>query len=175
MRSGDAGGGREAMQRFEALREHPAAITYAQTYLEQGRFGEAIASTGAEPDLVDPAPPAVAFADATAGVVPATVVSAGEKGSPAGVTLIDVDGDGDLDAAIAGRVGLRLLINGGKAFTDGTARAGFDSGSPRPGRGAVSADYDNDGRPDLLLLGAAGARLYRQKDDGAFEDTTAAS
>ena len=54
------------MQRFEQLRDSTYGVTYAQTYLTQGRYAEAIASTGAEPELVNPATPAVTFTDATA-------------------------------------------------------------------------------------------------------------
>ena len=42
------------MQRFESLRDSTYGVTYSQTYLAQGRYGEALASTGAEPDLVNP-------------------------------------------------------------------------------------------------------------------------
>src|SRR5919108_1496247 len=64
-RSGSADDGRAAMPRFGTLRAAPYAVTYAQTYLAQGRYGEAISSTGAEPDVVDPAVPAGTFADST--------------------------------------------------------------------------------------------------------------
>ena len=38
-------------------------MTFSQAYLEQGRYAEAIASTGAEPGLVSEAVPDVTFAD----------------------------------------------------------------------------------------------------------------
>ena len=53
-RAGRAEDGRQAMQRFESLRDSIYGVTYSQTYLAQGRYGEALASTGAEPDLVNP-------------------------------------------------------------------------------------------------------------------------
>ena len=40
-----------------AARQPVRRSTYSQTYLEQGRYAEAIASTGAEPELVDRATP----------------------------------------------------------------------------------------------------------------------
>src|SRR5262245_51434309 len=52
-RSGDRAGGQAALQRFEALRAAPYAITYSQSYLEEGRYATAIATTGAEPELVE--------------------------------------------------------------------------------------------------------------------------
>ncbi len=52
-RGGDRDRGEKAMARFQLLRDNPAAITYSTTYLEQGRYGEALASTGLEPELID--------------------------------------------------------------------------------------------------------------------------
>ena len=45
--------GRRMMARFQELRESAYKTSFGQNYLEQGRYAEAIASTGAEPDLVD--------------------------------------------------------------------------------------------------------------------------
>ena len=53
--AGPADEGRAAMAHFQKLSESSYAITYSQTYLEQGRYAEAIASTGAEAPLVDTA------------------------------------------------------------------------------------------------------------------------
>ena len=41
------------MERFQTLRDSTYGNTYAQTYLAQGKYAEAVASTGAEPDLVN--------------------------------------------------------------------------------------------------------------------------
>jgi tetratricopeptide (TPR) repeat protein len=180
-RSGAGDEGRQAMQRFETLREHPAAITYSQTYLEQGKYGEAIASTGAEPELVDPTPPAVTFVDATAGVLPATSptkpLPPGQVTPPPGgsVILFDADGDGDLDAfttSPGSPAGQRFYLNDAGRFADATARAGLASAAGRTAMAAVAADSDNDGRTDLLVLTGGGARLYRQSQGGRFEDVT---
>ena len=48
MRSGKTEEGRKAMQQFEELRDSAYGVTYSQTYLAQGKYAEAIASTGAE-------------------------------------------------------------------------------------------------------------------------------
>ena len=64
-RAGRADEGRAAMARFQELRDNPAVITYSNTYLAQGRYAEAIVSTGLEPELVDNAVPDVGFVDAT--------------------------------------------------------------------------------------------------------------
>ena len=169
-RAGRAEEGRAAMQRFERLRDSAYGVTYAQTYLTQGRYAEAIASTGAEPDLVESATPAVTFGDASPTWLGAQ--GAGGAGAAGGVNIFDANGDGALDIVSAGSTGVRLLRNTSGRFADVTAAAGLQG---VPGAIAVIAgDYDNDGRPDLLVISTAGPKLFRQKDDGGFENVTAA-
>ncbi|HYG79653.1 MAG TPA: tetratricopeptide repeat protein, partial [Pyrinomonadaceae bacterium] len=62
--------GTQLIKRFQQLRESGAGTTIGQNYLEQGRYAEAVSSTGAEPELVGRAVPEVKFADATASVLP---------------------------------------------------------------------------------------------------------
>ena len=69
-RSGARDEGQRVMQRFQQLRDSAYATTFSQVYLEQGRYGEALASTGAEADLVDTATPEVKFVDVTAQWLP---------------------------------------------------------------------------------------------------------
>ena len=40
------------------------------------------------------------------------------------------------------------------------------------GSGVATEDIDNDGRPDILLLGGLGNRLYRNNGNGTFTDIT---
>jgi tetratricopeptide (TPR) repeat protein len=177
-RSGSADEGRAAMQRFETLRDAPYAVTYAQTYLSQGRYGEAIASTGAEPDVVNPNPPSVTFADASESMLPssaraAKTFAAADKSDDSGsLSLADLDGDGDLDAFVVASVGPRFFLNPGaasKPFVDVTSARGLDQAT---GRAAIAGDYDNDRRADLLLLSAGGPRLLHQRVDGTFDDVS---
>ena len=167
-RSGLADEGRAAMQRFETLRDSAYGVTYAQTYLSQGRLGEAITSSGAEPDLVDARTPAVTFTNATTTVLPEAPPA---KPSEGGVTLFDRDGDGDLDLLEVDPAGLRLLRNEGGRFADATAAAGLTDVAG--GRGAVAGDANNDGRADLLVFGERSPRLLRQTAAGTFESVSA--
>jgi thioredoxin-like negative regulator of GroEL len=162
VRSGATEEGRAAMDRFQKLRESGYAVTFSQAYLEQGRYAEAIASTGAEPGLVSEAPPDVRFA-AAAG--PA------ETQSPQGaVTLADLDADGDLDLVEADGAGLRLFRNDKGRFTAMPLEAPMNGAATA----VVAGDCDNDGDLDVLIAGAS-VRLFRNTGKAVFEDVTAAA
>src|SRR5882724_3625917 len=75
-------------QRFKELRERGSATNIGNNYLEQGRYAEAVASTGAEAELVDHAIPSVTFTDATAGTFPASADSAMNAASSLASTSI---------------------------------------------------------------------------------------
>jgi len=172
-RSGKPEEGRTAMQKFETLRDSPYGFTYAQTYLSQGKYAEAIASTGAEADLVDPAVPAVTFADATSTMLPGVTIS----GGGAAFALVDLDNDDDVDAVEVGATGVRLLRNSTDGvFADDTARTKLTVPAGQAWAGVLPFDYDNDARPDLLVVGSGSRHvLLHQTAEGAFEDVTAAA
>ena len=170
MRSGKAEEGRQAMQRFETLRDSAYGVTYSQTYLGQGKYAEAIASTGAEPELVDPAVPDVRFSDATEGMLPDARHSTGAR--PGSMTLFDADDDGDLDLLEVRGPEQRFLRNERGRFSDDTSRVGLATPGGSGGLGALAGDYDNDGRPDVLVLRSGGHRLYRQTAQGVFEEVS---
>ena len=98
-----------------------------------------------------------------------------------GVALLDYDRDGWLDIylvngstfeAEAGQVAApRAALfhnNHDGTFTDVTARAGVGNG--RWGTGAVAADFDNDGWPDLYVSNYGKSRLFHNNRDGTFTD-----
>jgi cytochrome c-type biogenesis protein CcmH/NrfG len=157
-RAGKREEGQEAMARFQKLRDSQYKSSLGSNYLEQGKYAEALASTGAEPKAADPKTPAVSFAEE-------------EEGTPGASTLVlaDVDGDGTLDAVMAGREGLRLLKGGEGRFTDVTERAGL---AGTKATAAVTGDYDNDGLPDLLAAGPGGLSLLHNEGGGRFKAET---
>ena len=89
-----------------------------------------------------------------------------------GVTLIDADGDGDLDLIETAPRGTRLYRNDGGVFSDISDRVGLTTAAGGVSIGAVAADYDNDGKADLFILRYGGNRLLRQTPSGGFEDVT---
>ncbi|MBW2316713.1 MAG: CRTAC1 family protein [Deltaproteobacteria bacterium] len=101
--------------------------------------------------------------------------------SGGGVAAEDVDGDGDVDLLFVGGGGNALYLNDGSGrFTDVTERAALDAvrpdGTASEPRSPLLVDFDNDGRPDVLITYVNDAhRLYRNLGDARFEDVTAAA
>ncbi len=100
-----------------------------------------------------------------------------------GAALLDVDGDGDLDAFLTngghepGARGASPAANrlfrqeAGGTFVDVTAASGL-AGDSAYGLGVAAGDADNDGDLDLYLTGYGADRFYRNRGDGSFEDAT---
>jgi Flp pilus assembly protein TadD len=168
--AGKADEGREAMTTFQRLSDSGYAVTYSQAYLDQGRYAEAIVSTGAETPLVDPRTPPITFTDGTSAI--ANRPQGNSRAAPT-VVAADLDGDGDLDLLDSGPDGLRVFQNGGKTFTDVSAKL-LGAMQSTAAVGAVGGDYDNDGRMDLLVLRPTGLSLLHH-DGFAFADVTSAS
>jgi Flp pilus assembly protein TadD len=93
-----------------------------------------------------------------------------------GVTLFDYDGDGDLDLFEVTPAGQRLYRNDGGKYVDVTEAAGLAKAPANAiGITAVAGDYDNDTKPDLLVLRYGGLTLYHNDGNGKFSDATAAA
>jgi enediyne biosynthesis protein E4 len=102
-----------------------------------------------------------------------------------GVALIDYDGDGWPDIYFTNAQSVEMAQHGVKArsalyhnnhdgtFTDVTEKAGV--GYPCWAMGVAVGDYNNDGRPDLLVTCLNGIVLYRNNGDGTFTDVTTVS
>lgn len=200
LRSGQREEGQRTLQRFQTLRDSNYGVVIGQNYMEQGRYSEAIASTGAEAELVDTAIPEVKFTDATSELViqfaRQSPQAASVAPSPFGrsfkvaeitdairreiasaisgdVTLIDFDGDGDLDLFEIGPATRKLYRNDNGKFTNVTEGSGLAAASqPSVSVGAVAGDYDNDGRADLFVFGYGGLALYRNEGNGKFSNVT---
>src|SRR5262249_53357405 len=80
-----------------------------------------------------------------------------------GVSFIDYDGDGNLDALLCSEAGNKLFQNRNNSFADVTAAVGLTGGS----RTAAWADLDGDGKLELLY----GNSLWSFKDGKFTADT----
>jgi hypothetical protein len=102
-----------------------------------------------------------------------------------GVALLDYDGDGWLDIYFTNAPSVAMVLEGKRArsalyhnnhdgtFTDVTDKAGV--GYPCWAMGVAVGDYNNDGRPDLVVSCFGGVVLYRNNGDGTFTDATRVS
>jgi tetratricopeptide (TPR) repeat protein len=190
MRAGQREEGLSVTARFKDLRERGSATTLGQNYLEQGRYAEAVASTGAEAELVDRAIPSVTFTDATpslpsrSAAVFSTPTKLGDLSEPArrelsyalagNVTLFDIDSDGDLDLFSVNMSEQRLYRNDNGKFVDITDEAG-GLRTKFNGIGAIAGDFDNDNKPDLFVIREGGLLLFHNDGAGKFSDVTSAA
>lgn len=103
-------------------------------------------------------------------------------GKGMGVALADYNADGFMDVFVANDTLPNFLFrnNGKGAFEEVALLAGValnDSGKPISSMGVDFRDYDNDGRPDLLISALEGETfpLFRNQGKGFFLDVTWAS
>ncbi|HEX9961882.1 MAG TPA: FG-GAP-like repeat-containing protein [Pyrinomonadaceae bacterium] len=184
MRSNERAEGQKLIERFQALRQSGAATGIGQNYLEQGRYAEAIVSTGAEIELVDKTTPKVVFQNVNVGLPVSRAPRRNLKNienktssNPArrGAALFDYDNDGDSDLAqlADGSPAMRLYRNDSGKFVDVTRAAG-DLGKPlgTVGFGIVAGDFDNDTFADLLVFGRGQTTLFRNNGKGIFRNVT---
>ncbi|HEX6285346.1 MAG TPA: FG-GAP-like repeat-containing protein, partial [Pyrinomonadaceae bacterium] len=176
LRSGQGPEGQKVIAQFQELRQRGTGTTLGTNYLEQGRYAEAVASTGAEPELVDKRVPEVVFKDESATILPTAENWSGDarpEDNGGAVVLFDYDSDGDLDLLEVAGGKQRLLRNDAGKFTDVTEKSNaLAKPSTAIGLAAVAGDYDNDTKPDLLIVRNNGLSLYHNDGNGAFSDVT---
>src|SRR5438445_11763457 len=100
-----------------------------------------------------------------------------------GCAWIDYDQDGLLDLYLVNGTATRVYTpkqpsrcalyrnNGDGTFTDVTAKAGVGA-EGLFGMGVAAGDYDNDGFPDLFVLGYGRCILYHNNGGGPFTNVT---
>jgi hypothetical protein len=103
-------------------------------------------------------------------------------GKALGVAFADLDGDGRPEIYVANdsEPALLLKLQPDGRFVDLALPAGIafnQDGAAVAGMGADLADYDNDGRPDVLVTALSGETygLYRNLGGLRFEDTSGAT
>ncbi len=143
---------------------------------------------GARPGIAPP-PPGFELVDVTAaaGLRFTHYTGAfGQKYLPealgSGAAFVDIDGDGAQDLVVANgtdwpghaakqRPTAHVYRNTGRGvFADVTTGSGLDV--PMYGMGVAAADYDNDGRQDVLITAVGQSRLFRNAGGGRFVDVT---
>jgi len=99
-----------------------------------------------------------------------------------GAALLDIDGDGDLDAYLVQGGSLTRFVGekaenklfrnrGDGTFEDVSASSG--AADPGYGMGVATGDYDNDGDVDLYVTNVGRNVLLRNDGTGKFSDATA--
>ncbi len=183
LRVGEREEGQSLIKRFQELRKSGAATSIGQNYLEQGRYAEALTSTGAEPELVEKETPKIVFQNADIGFTISdkkldftkTKGSTFETLPNIGATLFDFDNDGDLDLAqIFGESPkINLFRNDSGKFKEISETSGdLNKSFETVNFGVVAGDYDNDGLTDLLIFGKGQTQLFRNTGNGNFKNVT---
>lgn len=196
IRSGNTPEGQKMLAVFQRLKASGYSTTLGLTYGEQGKYAEAVVSTGAEAELVSKETPPVKFVDAAAGLNIKTnskplSAALGRKLAKAEfnddakrelvapfssmLTLGDYDGDNKLDLLVSGldasgKALLKLLHNDGGKFSDETDKSKLTTAGFVSG--AVFGDFDNDGKTDLAVFGYQTLAVWKNNGDGSFSNVT---
>ena len=86
--------------------------------------------------------------------------------NPGGIVVADLNGDGILDIAVCNQTAgtISVLVGNG----DGTFRPHVDYPSPHPGK-IEAADFNQDGKLDLVTAGGNGVDILLGNGDGSFQ------
>jgi histone H3/H4 len=144
---------------------------------ETGRLGRAAGRDSLHPDYIEGALREIQRKidlNAAAAVAPAEVAGVrSAAGAPSGGRFADVTAASGIDyrhrnSDWLGKQ-LRTFIRKDERMATLTVPPAFQ------GSGVAAEDLDGDGRPDVLLLGGAGIRLYLNEGGGRFRDATQGS
>jgi tetratricopeptide (TPR) repeat protein len=152
-RQGERQRAAELLKTFQTLRENGAGTSLGLNYLEQGRYAEAIASTGAETELVDKTEPNIVFQNNVNEVFP-NFLAQKVKFKPRRFETV-------ANSAIGGKFDF---------FDAKTRQETLESLRG----GATLFDFDNDNDLDLVQITTNGQKLFRN-DSGKFIDVTKTS
>lgn len=174
---------RRSLEVFQDLERNPQSRVAEFKYTRMGPLGEAVPIDAPAP-VVAPKPggPVVAAASTLvpAGALPPGWTWRAQDGrvSPS-VTVVDLDGDGRLDAFVVGALEEHGRIRNAVLINRGDAGFTIDPTHPLALVGAVNAvlwgDYDNDGLTDAYLCRRGGNQLWRQVAPNSWRDVTAAA
>ena len=112
------------------------------------------------------------LSDGAGGFEPGITISATGNG---GVALLDMDGDGDLDAYVGGKNGenqviINTLDESGNFNTVGTNPG---VGIAEDTRGIATGDLDGDGFQDIIVMNSSSANeIYFGRADGLYDTST---
>src|SRR5579872_433424 len=167
--SADLTHAREHLARFQYITQNKLGSPISLAYGEQGKYSLAEES----PEMVQKVPTQipVRFVDVTHEVALPTTVPAGSGGNPglrlgSGACWLDYDGDGHIDLFIPG---IGLYRNLGNRFENVTAKVGLEKAGTS--LSCTVGDYDNDGAPDLAIVGNR-VMLFHNEKNGTFKDVT---
>lgn len=133
------------------------------------------------PDIVQPARGGYWRNDR--GTLAWVAVPAFSGGSFMQMLLADFDNDGDLDLFYldgaqfsSSNRGLLYRNNGSGGFTDVSSGSGLSGIAASDYGNIIAADFDNDGRQDLMVAGVGDSvRIYRNNGDMTFTASTSTS
>lgn len=168
----------------ELLREADRFTESRIVYGEMGKYAEVIGQDVAPiearertlPFLWNSVPAAVTLA---AGVTwadqPRPETSAGQRFGRT-MLFMDFNGDGRADVLLLGAVRDKGIIRDLLLRNDGDAKFmdvtdSFGLAGDRASLGAAAGDFDNDGKPDLVITTANGVKLFRNSGE-RFDDVT---
>ena len=153
--------GQELMERFQELRQSGAATALGQNYLEQGRYAEAIVSTGAEPELVDTVGVPLKFEPASSAV----------RSAASAFAFIDFDNDGDPDLISVDARSRRSLFRNDAGKFASVASTGLQPPTGVKVTGILAGDVNNDTFEDLVFFGNGRPQYLKGDGKGRFKTT----